>query len=432
MNKKKKSDIREFESPLPHKKKSLKPAPVAGFIISQIKYVRTLSAICHYRTPRLVKAAAGWYILYYYRVPKIVEHLYPNVTWYRFRLTEDMNYRRGADKIEYADWLLKEITQSLKDGYNPFETAVGLSSEKDGKAEPDVISSKEAFKFFLDAWGKRGIEAESLAKYKRFVNKLGEYLYKVNIFYNDVNQVTTTHIENFLQAEIISNREFNNRLDFIRTCFIFLVKKKIIKESPCEGIDKKPTKSNKHRYFDKVNLEIFSKLFTTVDPYVWFACQTVYHLCIRSDKELMLFKVGNILWDDNKILLDSDSTKGNSARYVPMDDEIKNIFLERGIDKFPADYYVFGVDGEPSSTPFGLGFLSRRFKKVRRAAELPEHFTIYGFKHTRVVHLKTDNVNDADIMSLTGHKDFVSYSKYLRDLGLTADRKQINEKSRRI
>ena len=43
-----------------------------------------------------------------------------------------------------------------------------------------------------------------------------------------------------------------------------------------------------------------------------------------------------------------------------------------------------------------------------------------------------DGLNDADIMSLTGHKDFSAYAKYLRDLGLSADVKKINEKSRKI
>jgi len=36
------------------------------------------------------------------------------------------------------------------------------------------------------------------------------------------------------------------------------------------------------------------------------------------------------------------------------------------------------------------------------------------------------------IMALTGHKDFVSYAKYLRDLGLSADPEKINKVSRQI
>jgi len=151
-----------------------------------------------------------------------------------------------------------------------------------------------------------------------------------------------------------------------------------------------------------------------------------------SDKELMNVKVENINWEQDKILLDAEGTKGKSARYIPMDSRIKELFLTRGIKDNPSNYYIFGIKGKPSSESFGTGFFSKRFRKVRDAAGLPDHFTIYGFKHTRVVHLKMDGLNDADIMSLKGHKDFAAYAKYLRDLGLSADVKKINEKSRKI
>lgn len=45
---------------------------------------------------------------------------------------------------------------------------------------------------------------------------------------------------------------------------------------------------------------------------------------------------------------------------------------------------------------------------------------------------KYDGVNDADIMALTGHKDPTAYAKYLRDLGMLVDIKNINSKSRAL
>jgi hypothetical protein len=48
------------------------------------------------------------------------------------------------------------------------------------------------------------------------------------------------------------------------------------------------------------------------------------------------------------------------------------------------------------------------------------------------VNLKMDGVSDADIMSLTGHRDFNAYSVYLRDLGLTVNPETINLKTRKF
>ncbi len=428
------SHLSEFESPLPHKKNNLKPAPVAGFIIEQKNSARTMSIINQYRKPRIVKGKAGWYITYYYRVPSHIRHLFTS-DFCRFRLTEDMNRRKGEDREQYANWLLGSIEDSLKQGYNPFindqRYVEAISSEL-----PTEMSCEEAFDLFLETWKKRGLESSSLAKYKKCVNRLASWLHARKMLNENIKSIKTTHIEAFLndgrKEYGFSNREYNNTFDFIRTCFNFLVKKDIIAKSPCAGIDKLKTNTTKHRFYDAASLKAVTKALLASDPYTYLACQTVYYLCIRSDKELMNFRVGNILWDQNKILLDAKGTKGKSARYVPMDDNIKKLFLDRGIDKYPPEYFVFGIKGKPSSLPFGTGFFAKRFRKVRDAADLPDTYTIYSMKHTRIIHLKQDGLSDSDIMSLTGHKDFVAYARYLRDLGLDANPEKINKVSRKV
>ncbi len=252
------------------------------------------------------------------------------------------------------------------------------------------------------------------------------------MFGDNIKSIKTAHIESFLNDGKFSNREYNNTFDFIRTCFNFLVKKEIISRSPCAGIDKLKTVSTKHRYYDDKSLKEITKALLASDPYTYLACQTVYFLCIRSDKELMNLRVGNILWQDNKILLDARGTKGKAAEYIPMDDNIKDLFIQHGIDKYPNDYYVFGIKGKPAAEPFGTGFFSKRFRKIRDAAELSDMFTIYGWKHTRVIHLKKDGLPDNEIMILTRHKDPAAYSKYLRDLGLASNPEKINKVSRKV
>lgn len=411
----------------------MKPVPVAGSIISKKNSVTLVSKVFQYRTPEIIRAKTGWYVKYYFRIPVEVRPFYNNQEWKRFRVKEDMNRRKGQEREEYAQWLRASIEESLKNGYNPFKP------ENEEIIEGQVIEKKElgakdAIQLFLKAWEKRGLEKASLDKYKRTANRLIEWLEMKNIPYKNIQEITVDHIEQFLndlkKKQGFSNREYNNQYDFTRTIFNFLLRKKFIPESPCAGIKKQKSKSKKHRYYDAKSLEIITKAMDAKDPYIGFAFQTVYYLCIRSEKEMMFFKVGNILWEQNKILLDVG--KGNSERYIPMDTNIKEILLKRGIDKYPADYYVFGINGEPSRNHFGFGFLSKRFRKVREASGLSSDFTLYSAKHTRVIHLKQDNLPDADIMSVTGHKDFTAYARYLRDLGVDADPKKINAVSRKI
>jgi hypothetical protein len=115
-----------------------------------------------------------------------------------------------------------------------------------------------------------------------------------------------------------------------------------------------------------------------------------------------------------------------------MDENIKQLFLDKKINEYPPHYFVFGSDNKPSENRFGGTFFSRRFSKVRNFLNMDTAYTMYSAKHTRVIHLKQDGATDADIMSLTGHKDYVAYAKYLRDLGLESDAKKINALSRKV
>jgi|SRR6185312_4383970 len=410
----------------------VKPVPVAGFIHSNKNSVSSVSKVSQYRKPEIIRAKTGWYIKYYYRIPVQVRKFYHGKEWYRFRVKEDINRRRGEERETYAEWLRSQIEESLIKGYNPFETAQEYVNSEDMEVSNE-LGAKDAILLFLEAWRKRGLEPASMVKYERTANRLITWLEKKQIPYRDIKEINQDNIEQFLldlkKEKNFSNREYNNTYDFTRTIFNYLLKKKYIDDSPCAGIDKMKSSSKKHRFFDEKSLQAIKKAML-VDPYLDFACDTVYYLCVRSDKELMNLKVGNILWSQNKIL--AEVTKGKSERYIPMDEHIKELFLKRGIDQYPDDYYIFGIEGHPAKEHFGSGFFSKRFRKIRKAAGLDPMFSIYGWKHTRVIHLKQDGLSDSDIMSLTGHKDFAAYAKYLRDLGLSADPEKINKVSRKI
>lgn len=411
----------------------LKPVPVAGFVISNKNSVSSVSKIFYYRKPVIVKAKSGWYVKYHYRIPVALRELYNGKEWYRFRIKEDINRRKGEEREEYAEFLRQSIEESLKQGYNPFEPEKEYLETIDEEPVKE-LGATDAILLFLEAWRKRGLEPASMNKYERTAGRLMEWLVKKRIPHRDIKLITQDHIEQFLtdqkRSRGFSNREYNNTYDFTRTIFNYLLKKKYIDESPCAGIDKLKTKSTKHRYYDEKSLKEITTAMQLLDPYLYFAFQSVYYLCIRSEKELRNIQVKGIMWEQDKIL--AEVGKGNTERYIPMDGHIKSLFLERKIQDYPGEYYIFGIEGKPAEKPFGKEFFSKRFRKVRDAAGLDPKFTLYGAKHTRIIHLKQDGLSDADIMSLTGHKDFAAYAKYLRDLGLDANPDKINRISRTI
>lgn len=411
----------------------LKPVPVAGFVFDMKNSVKSLSKVLHYRKPRIVRAKAGWYIEYYYRIPVELKTLYENKDWYRFRIIEDMNRRKGEEREAFASALRDEIENSLKAGYNPFYPDLKIQeTEAVHEDQEREMNATDALYLFLEKWRERGLDPDSYRKYERYINKLIVWLKEKRIPYIEISRITSTHIEKFLgdmkKAGDLSNREYNNHYDFVRTAFNYFLKKKMITESPMAAISKLKTKSTKHRFYDKNSLEQIIKGLRQIDPYILLAFQAVYHLCVRSDKELRNLKVGNIFWEQNKILAEVSKT---DQRYIPMDPHIKNLLMDY-IGNSPANYYVFGAFNKPSEKMVSHGFFTRRFQKARDQIGLSSDYTLYGAKHTRVIHLKQDGLDDASIMQLTGHKDYSSFAIYMRDLGLDADPKQISKLSRAL
>ena len=120
---------------------------------------------------------------------------------------------------------------------------------------------------------------------------------------------------------------------------------------------------------------------------------------------------------------DKDISKGAGYYYS---------YISQRLSKGEVSKNNFIADGKPGIKPFGHGFFSKRFYKIRKLAGLSNDYTIYGFKHTRVVHLKIDGATDAEIMALTGHSDYSSFAKYLRDIGIGTDLSKLDILTRRI
>jgi integrase len=175
------------------------------------------------------------------------------------------------------------------------------------------------------------------------------------------------------------------------------------------------------------------------DPLTYFATKLIYYLCIRAEKELKHFRVGNIFLDRKQVLIQAEEAKTDADRFIPIPDELMEE-LTHIRTHYPADYYVVGKgtrikkvrDNTPSAKPFPNNMISARYAKIRIKAGLSSDHTPYSFKHTRVIHLKQDGAQDKDIMQVTGHESYQAYAEYLRDLGVDGNPEAINKITRKF
>lgn len=388
-----------------------------------------------------MRKGTRWWIEYYFRIPDKIRHLHGGKQWKKFRVFEDIN-RYKTD--EYARTLLDAIETGLKDGFDPFE----YKEQAFLKMQQDIDPVKEwtcieAFNYFKQEWNDRGLEGATLVKLHRAIDVLTEWLTSRNFQHEPVKSITKKYLQLALKDAsnlyAWENRTYNNNLTALATLFNFLVKEKIIPESPVTDIDRKKTKSKKHRYYDPPRFEKVRKIMEELDPLVHFATKLIYYLCIRSEKELKHFKVGNIFIDRRQVLIQAEDAKTDADRFISIPDELL-LEMAHLVNNYPPEYYVIGkahrtkwVPGnQPAPTPFTTNFISKRFAKLRKPAGLTSDYTPYGFKHTRIIHLKQDGGQDADIMKLTGHTSYAAYADYLRDLGVDGNPDAINKISRKF
>ena len=396
----------------------------------------------NWKTPKLYKGKR-WWIEYQFRIPEELRHRYKGAKWKGFPVFEDIN-RYKTD--EYAQLLLKAVTFGLEQGYNPFEHEKKefVEFKQDTQKTPDKVwSCIQAFNFFTQEWEQRGLEDATLTKLERAIEVLTVWLGKTNRQHDPVQTIRRDDVKAALReasdANAWSNRTFNNNLSALATVFIFLESEKIITAIPTKGITKKKSKSKKHRYYDPPQFERVRKVMKEEDPLTYFATKLIYYLCIRAEKELKHFRVGNIFLDRKQVLIQAEEAKTDADRFIPIPDELMEE-LAYIRNHYPPEYYVVGKgtrikfvrDNTPSAKPFPNNMISARFAKIRKKAGITSDHTPYSFKHTRVIHLKQDGAQDADIMQLTGHTSYQAYAEYLRDLGMDGNPEAINQRTRKF
>lgn len=404
----------------------IKPLTNRGLYLKNYHSAKTVpTKYTTYRPPKIVKGKR-WYIEYYYRRPEVLASQHP-AEWVRFRVFEDIN-RYKTD--EYAEHLLRAVTYALENGFNPFEQEeINAAFEGGGNKQ---LTIKDALEGYLKDIAGRGLEEETIYKYKAIVEIIRSYFAK--LLNQPAERVQQHHIKNLLKSMQDSsgfgNRQYNNYKSLISSVFNWMKDNKIIPANPVDGIKSKKTVTHKHQYYDRILFPKVLEVLKAEDSILHFAALMVYYLAVRSSKELRLLKIGDIVEDGHWFRFRAEVAKSDREELVPVPEHFRPELLK--LLKHDPSYYIFGAKGKPAPRPVNSDYFSKRFRKIRNLAGISQDHTLYGFKHTRAVHLIRDGAKLADVMRIFRHRDIGATTKYLRDLGVDFDPTDVQAKTRRV
>lgn len=387
------------------------------------------SSIRNYTIPKINTAdPKKWYIEFSYQVPPPLKEFH-NRPSKRFKKYGDINTVPLEERLAHAEELRREWQYNLeKLNYNPFEGRL-LELEEMQREKMELNLSPEerrkltgitdALQLFLKS--KEGeVEVKTITTYRNTVNWLTEYFVKNNLQDLKVTEVTRYHISTALKEAREergwkSNTTYNKELEFSLTIFNWLEVEEYIIKNPAKGkLVKLRTIKNKHKWYDRETAKDVKKLIKEKTGLLR-ACQFTYWLLIRSKKELRALKIADIDQTLKRIRFRSDLSKNKTEEFRDYPDEFQKILDEMKLENYPKSYFIFGTGGLPGTKPCSHNTFSKQWEKIRDKAGIDKAHTIYGWRHTRIVHLMMQGEDGYKISYMARHKDVKTTDFYKRD-----------------
>ncbi|GEM67548.1 hypothetical protein SMI01S_11540 [Sphingobacterium mizutaii NBRC 14946 = DSM 11724] len=379
-----------------------------------------------YKNARIIRASSGdWRVVYEFEYPE-----YPG-KFKKFYVRDGVNYIHDVHEKEIAVNQLKEdIDYALANGFNPFMPKIYIedqlnTAEKEIDVETKLKSKKPwsteiAMNKFLDYCTKSGLEPNTIRTYVSFINNLRKWVQNLPDPLIPFSELTDVDIQSFLDYNFFEEewtpRTYNNHSKFMSQLFSRVAKlEKKYNPNIKYTIDLsdlilKKDKAEKNKYYTpqvaaKVKKEI------SKNPEMYRYSKWIFYSCMRP-KEIRLLKIQDIDMVSRQIKVNGKT----GYRFVPICDELMNLISEMNLIAQPLDYYVFGKGKKPNNDPVYHDYFARRYQTIKDNLKLDYNYTLYSWKHTRVVSLITAGFDDNQVMTLTGHRDRSGFEAYKRDL----------------
>lgn len=419
------STFLQTETPLNEAFTVLAKKPVPKPVLLRKRFTMEIKP---YKLPVIIRPKSGdWFVRYWYLYPG--QHLKFKV----FQVRDGVNRIHDLKEKEKAiQELCKDVRYWLeKKNYDPFKD-VKLIREAHNKVNAikaeraKLMKLSEALTWFLAQKGEKGKSEKTIKGYEYNLKPFIEWCAKKDL--DRIDSPTIDHIENYLSERLKNGwtaRTYNNVTNTITGFFNYLVAKRKLGVNPIGTgmIERVKSTAEKNRYYET---DVREKIMPEVKkrPQLRRFILWTYYSCARGS-ELRALKIKNVDLRLKKIVITAESGKTGEhvgARSIPICNELMEIIKEEKLKDLNPEWYVFGSTGEPAAKPLSHELMSRHYLDIKDKLKLDRNYTIYSWKHTRVVDLLVAGFEPIKVMRITGHTDWASFEKYLRGLSVVMDK----------
>ena len=320
------------------------------------------------------------------------------VEWYCWDENKPRRSYRGINKHRTAG-----------DRYNAIQ---GLIAELT-RPDPDA----DCFPLIID------LRAWLRAKSKSLKEKtLGTYESKLRKFekWYEGQPMTSAQAETFLdwliEEEGLSRTSRNHFRVFMKMGYKWMIKKGMYAYDPFENSEKVKSVSIPARPFSKAQAAHLKKEMAKRDPQLWLFCQMMYYTFIRP-KELRLLIVGDILWDEWRVLIRREVSKNTKEQYVIIPEKFREEVKTNFYGENPT-LFLFSNNGGVGEELIGKNSMSRRHRQILKSLRYSPAHKLYSWKHTGAKEAAVAGANIKDLQVQLRHHSLDQVDMYLRGLGV--------------
>ncbi|MCH2044796.1 MAG: tyrosine-type recombinase/integrase [Saprospiraceae bacterium] len=172
------------------------------------------------------------------------------------------------------------------------------------------------------------------------------------------------------------------------------------------------------RYFTRSQANFIISRLEEENPPLWFFVQFVYYCFLRPRTELRLLKVGNIILEDQKILVPYNIAKNKKTQYVIIPDAFIDLVEKKVKGRNPNEYLFLST--KFPNQPTGVNTFAAQHRKLLKKYGFETRFyKLYSWKHTGAVVAAKNNIHIKQLQIQLRHHSLDQVNDYLRQMGVT-------------
>lgn len=369
-----------------------------------------------------VKSGKRWYVWFLWRNPET-----GNLD-IKIKIYKEINREKTVKlRKEFGRNLIKAVSEALEKGWNPINKKIDPNKKQRGMTLDNALD----YAFQLRSVNKKestiadySVRLEFFKAWARKRGYIGLQIRNFGLqnFYEYYDYLMLEYRTD--KKKPLSNASIENHKRLLSSLFTQLKNKRIIDHNFIKDIPTLDITPQQNTPFTAKEITRIKEYLEENDPYLlkFIAFMTT---CLLRPREILRLQIKDLNVIDFLLKVE---TKTEVLATVKIVDKIKPIIEGMQLEKFPFIYYVFTPSGQPgvwdSKLNSKVGYMGKRFAKVKAALGFGEEYGLYSFRHSSIANIQENleklGYSETEIlhkiMPITRHKTEKTVRVYLRNL----------------